>query len=63
MASREWWQISYLIETVNGHGLLLHDGSSAKDAAGRPVVLTALPLVLEALARQSLRATSLPGAS
>jgi len=40
--------------------LLLHDGSSARDAAGRPVVLTALPLVLEALARKSLRATLLP---
>ena len=46
-----------------GDILVLHDGGSARDAAGRPVVLTALPLVLEALARQSLRATSLPGAS
>jgi peptidoglycan/xylan/chitin deacetylase (PgdA/CDA1 family) len=46
-----------------GDILLLHDGSSAKDAAGRPVVLAALPLLLEALARQSLRATSLPRAA
>ena len=46
-----------------GDILLLHDGGSARDAAGRPVVLTALPLLLEALARQSLRATSLPQAS
>lgn len=47
----------------SGDILLLHDGASARDAAGRPVVLGALPLLLEALARRSLRATSLPGAS
>ena len=47
----------------SGDILLLHDGGSARDAAGRPVVLSALPLLLDALARHSLRATSLPGAS
>ena len=47
----------------SGDILLLHDGGSARDTSGRPVVLSALPLLLDALARHSLRATSLPGAS
>jgi peptidoglycan-N-acetylglucosamine deacetylase len=39
---------------------LLHDGSSARNASGRPVVLEALPRLLDALAERSLRAVALP---
>lgn len=38
-----------------GDILLLHDGSSARGRAGRPVVLDALPRVLDALAARDLR--------
>ena len=37
-----------------GDILLLHDGSSAADTAGRPVVLEALPRVLDALSARQL---------
>lgn len=40
--------------------LLLHDGSSARDRSGRPVVLEVLPRLLDALAERGLSATSLP---
>jgi peptidoglycan/xylan/chitin deacetylase (PgdA/CDA1 family) len=43
-----------------GEILLLHDGGSAKDRTGRPVVLSALPRLLEVLAERSLRAVALP---
>ena len=43
-----------------GDILLLHDGSSARDASGRPVVLEALPRLLDALAARSLQAVALP---
>ncbi len=39
-----------------GDILLLHDGQSARDPAGRPVILEALPRVLERLAAAGLRA-------
>lgn len=41
-----------------GDILVMHDGRSARDRAGRPVVLEALSRVLESLARKNLR--SLP---
>lgn len=41
--------------------LLLHDGSSARTASGRPVALEALPAVLDALDAAGLRAVPLPG--
>jgi len=43
-----------------GDILLLHDGGSARDARGRPVVLAALPRVLDALAALSLRGVAIP---
>jgi peptidoglycan/xylan/chitin deacetylase (PgdA/CDA1 family) len=43
-----------------GDVLLLHDGSSARAAGGRPVVLEVLPRLLDALAEQGLRAVALP---
>ncbi|HZP74834.1 MAG TPA: polysaccharide deacetylase family protein [Pseudolabrys sp.] len=42
-----------------GSILLLHDGNSARSAAGVPVILTVLPKVLEAAAAQSLRLVTL----
>ena len=42
-----------------GDILLLHDGSSARDASGRPVVLEALPRVLDAMCRKDLRSAAL----
>ena len=42
-----------------GDILLLHDGSSARDKDGRPVVLDALPRVLDAIARRGLRSERL----
>jgi peptidoglycan/xylan/chitin deacetylase (PgdA/CDA1 family) len=44
----------------SGDILLLHDGGSARDAEGQPVVLRALPLVLDALAERKLRAVAIP---
>jgi peptidoglycan-N-acetylglucosamine deacetylase len=42
-----------------GSILLLHDGSSARDARGRPVVLDALPRVLDQMGRKGLRSDAL----
>ena len=42
-----------------GDILLLHDGSSARDRSGRPVVLEALPRVLDAMSRKGLRSEAL----
>jgi peptidoglycan/xylan/chitin deacetylase (PgdA/CDA1 family) len=42
-----------------GDVLLLHDGSGACDRAGRPVVLEALPRLLDALAERGLRGVAL----
>jgi len=42
-----------------GDILLLHDGSSARDASGRPVVLEALPRVLDEMSRNGLRSEAL----
>lgn len=42
-----------------GDILLLHDGTSARDASGRPVVLEALPRVLDAMARNGLHSEPL----
>ena len=43
-----------------GDVLLLHDGSPARTGGGRPVVLEALPLLLEELDRHNLRSIALP---
>ena len=42
-----------------GSILLLHDASSARDTTGRPVVLEALPRVLDQMGRQGLRSEAL----
>ena len=42
-----------------GDILLMHDGRSARSARGVPVVLDALPRVLEEMARQGLRSAAL----
>jgi peptidoglycan/xylan/chitin deacetylase (PgdA/CDA1 family) len=42
-----------------GDILLLHDGSPGRDAQGRPIVLEALPRVLDAMARAGLRSAPL----
>jgi peptidoglycan/xylan/chitin deacetylase (PgdA/CDA1 family) len=44
----------------SGDIIVLHDGSSARDAKGRPVVLEALPVVLDELKRRGLRAVAIP---
>jgi len=44
---------------ADGDILLLHDGSSALDAAGEPVVLAVLPELLERIAAAGLSASSL----
>jgi peptidoglycan/xylan/chitin deacetylase (PgdA/CDA1 family) len=43
-----------------GDILLLHDGNAARDRHGRPVVLEALPRVLDFLEERGLRAIPLP---
>ena len=45
-----------------GDILLLHDGHAARTAAGRPVVLEVLPLLLERLRTDGLHAVTLPQA-
>lgn len=45
-----------------GDLLLLHDGAAARTAAGRPVVLDALPALLAALDERGLRGVPLPRA-
>ncbi len=47
---------------VGGDILLLHDGNSARSAAGRPVVLEVLPQLMEQLRGQGLRSVTLPQA-
>jgi peptidoglycan/xylan/chitin deacetylase (PgdA/CDA1 family) len=42
-----------------GDILLLHDGSSARDESGRPVVLQALERTIDAMSRQGLRSEAL----
>jgi peptidoglycan/xylan/chitin deacetylase (PgdA/CDA1 family) len=42
-----------------GDILLMHDGSSARDASDRPVVLHALPRVLDHMKRKGLRSEAL----
>jgi len=42
--------------------LLLHDGHAARDAHGTPVLLTALPIVLQAAAQAQLHCTTLRAA-
>jgi peptidoglycan/xylan/chitin deacetylase (PgdA/CDA1 family) len=44
----------------HGEILLMHDGASARDSAGRPVVLEALARVLDVLAARGLRVRPLP---
>jgi peptidoglycan/xylan/chitin deacetylase (PgdA/CDA1 family) len=44
-----------------GDVLLLHDGASARDRQGKPVVLEALPRVLEAISSAGLRPAALGG--
>jgi peptidoglycan-N-acetylglucosamine deacetylase len=46
-----------------GDILLMHDGSPARAPTGRPVVLEALPRVLEAIEAEGLRPVPLPGAA
>ncbi len=43
-----------------GDILLLHDGNAARDSAGKPVTLTSLPKVLEALGERGLCGVALP---
>ncbi|GAA4345003.1 polysaccharide deacetylase family protein [Variovorax defluvii] len=45
-----------------GDILLLHDGHAARTVAGRPVILDVLPLLLERLRADRLRAVTLPQA-
>ncbi len=45
-----------------GDILVLHDGGGARDGRGRPVVLEALPRVLDGLSRAGLRPVPLPPA-
>lgn len=45
-----------------GDILLLHDGSAAREATGRPALLDALPRLLDQIAARGLRAVPLPRA-
>ena len=47
---------------AGGDILLLHDGNSARSAAGRPVVLEVLPQLMEQLRGLGLRSVTLPQA-
>ena len=47
---------------ASGDILLLHDGNAARAADGRPVALSVLPALLEALAQRRLRSVTLPEA-
>jgi len=49
-----------LRDLAAGDVLLLHDGHTARDRHGRPVVLEVLPPLLDALAESDLRAVPLP---
>ena len=46
-------------ELASGDILLLHDGQAARTAAGEPVILAVLPLLLDAVAAAGLRTTTL----
>lgn len=46
----------------SGDILLLHDGHSARDSAGMPVILTVLPRLLASMQARGLRSVSLPQA-
>jgi peptidoglycan/xylan/chitin deacetylase (PgdA/CDA1 family) len=50
------------IDLCAGDILLMHDGSAARTVAGRPVILTVLPHVLEAAAAAGLKAITLRSA-
>jgi peptidoglycan/xylan/chitin deacetylase (PgdA/CDA1 family) len=50
------------IDLCAGDILLMHDGSAARTVAGRPVILTVLPHVLEAVAAAGLKAITLRSA-
>jgi peptidoglycan/xylan/chitin deacetylase (PgdA/CDA1 family) len=53
--------LSRLLRGVRGGDiLLLHDGTCARTATGRPVVLEVLPVLLEELSRRDLRTVLLP---
>lgn len=43
-----------------GDVLMMHDGNCARDARGRPVVVTVLPLLLDRLQRSAFTGVSLP---
>lgn len=45
-----------------GDVLVLHDGTRARTAAGEPVVLAVLPLLLDKLAARGLKCVALPAA-
>ncbi|HLY95729.1 MAG: polysaccharide deacetylase family protein [Sideroxydans sp.] len=45
-----------------GDILLLHDGSAARTAAGRPVILDVLPRLLDNLAQENLRSVTIRSA-
>jgi peptidoglycan/xylan/chitin deacetylase (PgdA/CDA1 family) len=59
--SRDGARVASRLTRALGPGdiLLLHDGSSARDRSGRPVVLDALPRVLDEMNRQGLRSAAL----
>lgn len=59
--SREGSQVAARLIRRLGAGdiLLLHDGSGARDSSGRPVVLDALPRVLDRMDHQGLRSEPL----
>jgi peptidoglycan-N-acetylglucosamine deacetylase len=59
--TRDSARVAARLERGLGAGdiLLLHDGSSARDAEGRPVVLEALRHVLREMARRDLRSEAL----
>jgi peptidoglycan/xylan/chitin deacetylase (PgdA/CDA1 family) len=40
--------------------LLMHDGNAARAASGRPVIVEVLPLLLDRLRADKLRAVTLP---
>jgi len=54
------WVARRLARARAGDVLLLHDGNSARAHSGRPVVVEALPLILQTLERRALVAEALP---
>lgn len=59
--TRDGARVASRLERGLGPGdiLLLHDGSSARGVRGRPVVLEALPRVLDEMSRKGLRSEAL----